>query len=67
MTNSKPVDIGNDRQLFLDDFWIDHSTDVTRILHRPDRRDTVIENEYPWEKGHVGGMTTAFDGEKYRM
>jgi len=67
MTNPQPPDIGTDRQLFVDDFWIDQSTDVTRVLHSPDRREPVIEKEYPWEEGHVGGLTTAFDGEKYRM
>ena len=59
--------IGTDRQLFVDAYWIAESKGVERRLHEPDRRDPVIEKDYPWEAGFVGSLTTAFDGEKYRM
>ena len=59
--------IGTDRQLFVDAYWIAASEGVERRLHEPDRRDPVIEKDYPWEEGYVGTATTAFDGEKYRM
>ena len=59
--------IGTNRQLFVDSYWIAESEGVERRLHEPDRRDPVIVKEYPWEAGYVGTSTTAFDGEKYRM
>ena len=67
MANNEPLNIGTDRQLFVDDFWIAESKDTTRVLHEPTRREPVIEKEYPWEQGTVGGATVAYDGEKYRM
>ncbi len=27
----------------------------------------MIEKDYPWEQGYVGGATVSYDGEKYRM
>ncbi len=59
--------IGTDRQLFVDHHWIAQSRDVDRVLHEPTRREVAIAKEYPWEQGYVGGLMTAFDGEKYRM
>ncbi len=67
MANKQPVNIGPDRQLFVDDFWIAESNDTTRVLHEPTRREPVIEKDYPWEQGFVGGATVAYDGDKYRM
>ncbi len=67
MDNNGAISIGMDRQLFVDDFWIAESTDVTRALHEPTRREPVIEKDYPWEEGFVGSSTVAHDGEKYRM
>ncbi len=67
MSNGDPIDIGTDRQLFVDDFWIADSKDTTRVLHQPTRRESVIEKDYPWEQGHVGSATIAHDGEKFQM
>ena len=60
-------DITTQRQLFVDDFWIDKSIGTTHQLHEPTRREPVIEKDYPWEQGHVGWATIAYDGEKYKM
>ena len=49
--DSTPIHISTDRQLFVDDFWIDEAQDVTRRLHEPVRRETVISAEHPWETG----------------
>jgi hypothetical protein len=67
MSSQKVRSIGSDRQLFVDDYWIAESNGVTRVLHEPTRREPVIEKDYPWEEGYVGDLTTAYDGEKYRM
>lgn len=59
--------INNDRQVFFDGYWIDAYENVKRVMHEPIRKEPVITKDYPWEKGYVGGITTAYDGEKYRM
>ncbi len=59
--------IGSDRQLFVDEHWIAESRDVIRVLHEPVRREVAIGVDHLWEEGNVGSMTTAYDGERYRM
>lgn len=51
MAAPSPTDIGSDRQLFLDDFWIDRSEGVTRELHHPVRREAAVARDKPWEGG----------------
>ena len=58
--------IGICRQLFVDDFWIDHSEGVTRRLHEPVRRDVAIAPEHPWERDGVSYMVTFREGDRFR-
>ena len=53
-----PVDIGSDRQLFVDDFWIDRIDGARRRLHRPVARETAIAIDRPWERGGVSYLNT---------
>jgi len=63
----EPISIGEERQLFVDDFWIDElGSGVERRLHSPERRNTAIRSERPWEKGGVSYMVTFPDQGKYR-
>ena len=61
-----PVSIGTDRQLFLDDFWIDHAKIVERRLHQPVPREIAIASEKPWEGRGVCYMVAFPDGDGYR-
>lgn len=47
------IHIGNTRQLFVDGHLIDDLRDVRQVLHRPERRDPIIEIDRPWEVGGV--------------
>ena len=58
--------IGTDRQLLVDDYWIEDSRGVTRRLHEPMRRNTAIPADRPWERGGVSYMTVFADGRRYR-
>ena len=65
----KPVyDIGQRRELFVDDFLIDSmSGGLERRLHHPDPREVVLKLDQPWE-----GQTSAYfaavrDGERVLM
>ena len=66
MAQLQPVDIGTDRQLFVDDFWIAESSGVERRLHPPVRREAAIPAEKPWEKGGVSYMVTWREGSRFR-
>ena len=58
--------IGTQRQLFLDAFWISAANGVSRKLHSPQKRETVLERNKPWEPGYVSYMGTMKDGDKFR-
>ncbi len=66
VTDKAPTHIGSDRQLFVDDFWIDRSTDVKRKLHSPVSQGVVIPGDKPWDKGNIWAMTIINDDGKYR-
>ena len=61
-----PVDVGSDRQLFVDDFWIDESSGVDRMLHSPVSQGVAIPGDKPWDKGNIWGMTIIKDDGRYR-
>ena len=61
-----PVDIGSDRQLFVDDYWIDRIDGARRRLHRPTARETAIAIDRPWERGGVSYLNTFPDEGVYR-
>ena len=63
----KPLDIGNRRELFIDDYMIGSMKNVSLKMHEPVRREISIKWDKPWE-GCGGGYTTVFqDGDIYRM
>ena len=60
------TDIGTNRQLFVDDYWIAESRGVERRLHSPERREVAIAGDRPWDTGAccAGFMQ---DGDRYRV
>ena len=67
MKTGAPVQIGTDRQLFLDDFWTAENNGVVRRLHTPERREAAIRSEHPWEARLSAYHVTFHDGERWRM
>ena len=59
--------IGTDRQLFVDDFWMDETDGVVRRLHTPERREPAIWTEHPWEVRLSAYNLVFHDGERWRM
>ena len=51
--------IGSEKQLFLDNFVLDHLEDVKRVICKPQRPDNpiIMPRELPWEV--KGGMHPA--------
>lgn len=66
MSTETPVEIGEDRQLFVDDYWIADSTGVERVLHSPTRQDIALEPEHPWEVGGLSYLIAFPDQGKFR-
>lgn len=67
MTSAQIENIGADRQLFVDDHWIDSSSGVERVLHEPVAADISIEAEHPWEQILSAYHLVLGDGSRWRM
>ncbi len=65
MTES-PLQVGADRQLFVDDHIIQDVDGVRRILHTPERRNTILQGDRPWDEASVAFMSIIEDGGMYR-
>lgn len=63
---AEPIDVGQRRQLFVDQHLIDSLAGVRQVLHRPVRREIAIAPEHPWEKFGVSYMTAFKDGDRFR-
>ena len=61
-----PIDIGTNRQLFLDDLIIDTMSGARRTMHSPTRRETVLVGDKPWDQASVAFMSIIRDGDLYR-
>ena len=61
------VDIGLRRELFVDDYLIDKTRDVQRMLNRPTPREVAIVHDEPWEGAASYYHSVFQDGDIYRM
>lgn len=61
------VDIGSDRQLFLDRGLIDEMRGAEFELHRPVLREEVLRYEKPWEGDTSWHPIVIRDGDRFRM
>lgn len=62
-----PIDLGNRRELFVDEFLIAELKGAERRLHHPTAREVAIDHDAPWE-GNISYYHTVFrDGNLYRM
>ena len=61
------IELGNRRELFVDDYLIDRMRGVELRLQKPVPRDLAIVHDAPWE-GNTSGYHTVFqDGGLFRM
>lgn len=61
------VDIGDGRQLFLDDHVVDRLDDVRLVLHEPRDEGIVLKFDRPWEGAFSGYATVIRDGDLFRL
>ena len=66
---AQPLDIGNHRQVFIDEKFLDKSQGVELIVHQPQKTgELTIKPEYPWEAGGIGPYSSVLKvDETYYM
>jgi hypothetical protein len=62
-----PIQVGSDRQLFLDEMWFDSQDNVRLEMHRPVIQDVALNADQPWENGGINLPNVVKDGDRYRM
>ncbi len=60
------IDLGNRRELFVDDYLIDKLDNLSLKLHEPVLRDVSFKFDLPWEGLFCGYVTMIYDNGKYR-
>ena len=63
------LEIGNHRQLFLDDYIIAETHGLTRTLHQPEKapNNPLLAGEHPWEDVRLMYPIIFQDGKIFRM
>ena len=67
LVTDQPINIGSDRQLFVDHYLIDSADGVELELHRPRSAGNVLTTDAPWEGSTCDYHTVIKDGDTYRM
>jgi hypothetical protein len=62
-----PIDVGNRRQLFLDDLWFDPHSGVELVMQTPRLEEVVIVRDRPWEGLGLDTPCLLKDGGRYRL
>ena len=62
-----PVNVGVDRQLFLDEFWFESRRGIELRLQTAVPREVAIQCDRPWEKKVMHYSCVVYDQGRYRM
>ena len=60
-------EIGNELQLFVDDWLIESMHRTERVLHRPQAKEIAIQLDRHWEGTTLYDPSVLKDGDRYRM
>mgnify|MGYP003381552908 CR=1 FL=1 len=65
----QPIDLGNQRELFIDDHLIGEMKNVELLVHSPVREEIAVTCDAPWEGNGCGYYTVLHDKQDaiYRM
>ncbi len=61
------IDIGSNRELFVDEYLIDKLDGARMVLHHPRHEGPVMKFDKPWEGLFSGYCTVIKDGDLYRV
>lgn len=62
-----PLQLGSQRELFVDRFLIERLSNAQLYLHEPRDEGPVLAFDKPWEGPHAGYVTMLRDGDLFRM
>lgn len=63
----EPVEIGSDRELFVDHYLIESMQDVELRMHEPRDEGPVLNFDRPWEGPFSGYCTVIKDEDRFRL
>lgn len=63
----EPINLGTRLELFVDDYLVDQSHNVTWKVHRSTPQEVVLVTDEPWEGNTCAYYTIFQDGDRYRM
>ena len=66
-TSDDAILIGQQRELFLDEYLVHKTNGITFQLHQPEPREVILTTDKPWEGNTCAYYTIFQDGDKYRM
>ena len=64
---SAPIDVGSDRQLFIDDFFFAEKDGVELRIHSPRTENVAVPSDKPWENASVHYSSVVRDGDRFQM
>lgn len=65
--SARPLQLGNNRELFVDRYLIEKLNNITQELHTPVNEGTVLKFDNPWEGNFSGYSTIIKDGTQYKL
>ena len=65
--DSKPLQIGSNRELFVDQYLIEKLNNVAQELHTPRNEGVVLKFDNPWEGNFSGYCTIIKDSNQYKL
>ena len=64
---TEPIEVGQDRQLFIDDLFFEKQDGVELVMHRPKLGEVMFRRDRPWEERSLDTPCIVKDGGLYRM
>lgn len=67
--SNRAIDLGQRRELFIDDHLVDEMKNVELLVHQPVREEIAVDCDQPWEGNGCGYFTVLHDPQVpvYRM
>src|SRR5690606_15804016 len=62
-----PLVIGDNREIFIDDYLIARMRNVNQVMHDPKNEGIVLHFDKPWEGNFSAYCTVIKDGEKFKI
>ena len=61
------IDVGSDRQFFLDDLFFESRSGIELKMHKPRAEEVIFQRDKPWETRSLDTPCIVRDSDLYRM